>query len=537
MRTAVGSVSGGTLLVVVVFSGIIASYSDYIPYWDAWGYFDCVTDAVQKPFSLLNFRCVTHPSMAYLFVLGLTQYLAPLNVHAAYAGNALLGVASIVAFHGLVRLIVPKRPSVEYSLVTALYAFAPLFLVHALFFNLDYGATAFFVLFLAFLVARRFWTASVFAVAMMFSKEVGAAAFVAAVAAYVVAFTIRAPLSWKERVACLGQQAPLMAAPLILAAYVVDFHTLQPNPGSWISAYVPVSLVTDRLALILNMNPADASFRAYLADVFVLNFQWIYTGVLVAAACAAVGRLARSGKKRVALAGSELFLGLLLIELVYIVTRFRTYNNARYVLIASPVLIVAFYRALVSVLTNGAARRVFLSVTAALVLLSNFRTLDAGSKAVFGTFKFGSHAVLDMPALMKGPRLDSLVYNLESLQFHYLLSDMMRDWRPAQRTVLFMGDTRYAFPSPIDERSYTPTVDPSHAIQFYILSMDWEVQRDVLRSHGLADGDPFVYLALANADNHQLRLLRAQYPLVGAKQYDRNGYTLDLYTFRFTSMP
>lgn len=36
LRTAVASVHRGELLVVVfVFAGIVASYSDFIPYWDA----------------------------------------------------------------------------------------------------------------------------------------------------------------------------------------------------------------------------------------------------------------------------------------------------------------------------------------------------------------------------------------------------------------------------------------------------------------------------------------------------------------------
>ncbi len=36
--------------------------------------------------------------------------------------------------------------------------------------------------------------------------------------------------------------------------------------------------VQDRLDLILNTNLADAGMRSYLADIFVLNFQWLYSG-------------------------------------------------------------------------------------------------------------------------------------------------------------------------------------------------------------------------------------------------------------------
>jgi hypothetical protein len=536
LRTAVASFSHRELwLIVLVFVGIVSSYRDFIPYWDAKSYFDCIAYATQKSFDVLNFRCVGHPSIAYLFLLGLAQYLAPWNVSLAYAVNALLGGASIMAFHALLGLLFPRRSPAEYALVTALYAFAPLFLAHAIFLNVDYGMTAFFVLFLYFLLARRFWTASLFAIAMMFSKEIGAAAYAVTILAYVMAFTLRTPISWTERIAELRLQVPLVAAPFALAMYVVSVQVFQSAPGPWLASYVPVAVIQDRLDLILNTNLADAGIRSYLADIFILNFQWLYSGVLIAASCATVVRAGESREKRVALAGTGLFVSLVLLGLVYVVTRYRAYNNARYVLIVSPVLIVAFYHALLSVFTNGATRRIFLS---ALVFLSNFRTLDFGSKSVFGTFNFGSHALLDMPSLIGGLKLDSIVYNLESLEFHYLLKDVMQDLRPAPHTVFFMGDTTYNFPPQVDERSYAPTLDPSRALPLSILSGDGDVQRDELRKHVIGDGERFFYLAFANADNHQLRLLLLeQYPLVGTKQYERHGYTLDVHTFRFTSMP
>jgi hypothetical protein len=55
---------------------------------------------------------------------------------------------SIAAFDGLLRRLFPGTINTEYALVTALYALAPLFVSHAIFLNLDYGATALFALFL-----------------------------------------------------------------------------------------------------------------------------------------------------------------------------------------------------------------------------------------------------------------------------------------------------------------------------------------------------------------------------------------------------
>jgi len=49
-----------------------------------------------------------------------------------------------------------------------------------------------------------------------------------------------------------------------------------------------------------------------------------------------------------------------------------------------------------------------------------------------------------------------------------------------------------------------------------------------------SNGELFFYIAFANADNVQLPELLKTYPLVGTKTYDRHGYTLELYTFRFS---
>jgi hypothetical protein len=43
----------------------------------------------------------------------------------------------------------------------------------------------------------------------------------------------------------------------------------------------------------------------------------------------------------------------------------------------------------------------------------------------------------------------------------------------------------------------------------------------------------FFYVTFANADNDRIRKLFREHALVATKQHERNGCTLDLYTFRF----
>jgi hypothetical protein len=522
----------GLLFVILLFVALVASHLDVIPFWDAKAYLYCVEEAVQKPFDVSNFRCAGHPSFFYAWLWGLTQYLWPWHPSFMYATNAILGAASIAAFDALLRLLFPNRSGSEYTLVTALYALAPLFVAHAIFLNLDYAATVLFVLFLCFLLARRAWLASAFAVAVIFSKETGAVACAVATLAYVVAFVLAPRTSWAQRIATLRSLAPLAVAPLAPLAYLMWVAPSRHDPLGWLNSYAPVGIVTDRVETFLNTNLADPGIRSFLTDIFVLNYQWLYTGVVVAALCSALIRIERPDEEPLGSPRRGVFLALTLAGLVYLVTRYRFTNAARYVLLASPVLILTFYHALLVLLESRVSRLCYLTLCAVLVFLSNFWTLDFVSRSIFGTLPFGSHALLDMPSLMGGLRLDSMVYNLEFLQLQYLWSDMVRDVRPRTGNILLMGNAIYNFPPEVDRESYALTANPLRAVPFFVAIGD--VPRDVLASHVRHDGEPFFYVAFANADNAQLQTLLKEYPLVGTKQYQRYGYTLDLYTFRFT---
>jgi len=525
----------GLLLVIAPFVAIVALHLDFVPMWDARGYWSCVEDAVRRPFDLLNFRCSGHPSIVSAGLWGLTQYVWPWKPSLLYVTNIVLGVAGIGAFEALLHRLFPDRPAAEYAMVTALFALAPLFVAHAIFLNLDYGATVFFVLFLSCLMARRFWLAGVFAAAASFSKETGAAACAAVMVTYVVAFVFEPAKSWPQRRAALRPLAPLLTMPAAIIFYLIWAAMFRHETGRWLSAYAPFQAVSKPFDAVLNTNLADSSMRAFLADIFILNYQWLYSIVLVAGVCAALIRVERLDDTPIAVPRRGIFLGLAVASVVYIVTRYRFSNGARYVLLASPVVILAFYHSLLSLFSRHLTRLVYLAMCVTLVFLSNFRTLDVVSRSFFGTFAFGSHTMLDMTSLTGGLKLDSLVYNLEFLQLQYLFGDMMRDARPRPGSVLLMGNVLYNFPPDVDGRSYALTSNPSRAVPFVVAIGD--VPRSVLESHISRDGEQFFYVAFANADNVQLQNLRKEYPLAGTTRYERQGYTLDLYTFRFPFNP
>jgi len=213
-----------------------------------------------------------------------------------------------------------------------------------------------FVLFLHFLVARRFWTAAVFGAALAFTKETAVAAWTVTIGAYIVACVLRPRTSWVERAATLRSLAPLLVVPAAIGAYMLFAAVVHNDPGGWVGSYAPLQAVPDRVDAFLNTNLADPSMRAFLADIFILNFQWLYTAVVVVALCAAAIRVAPPPRDSIDQARWGMFFALTLAALVYIVTRYRFSNGARYVLLATPLLILAFYQALLFLCARGGRR-------------------------------------------------------------------------------------------------------------------------------------------------------------------------------------
>jgi hypothetical protein len=70
-----------------------------------------------------------------------------------------------------------------------------------------------------------------------------------------------------------------------------------------------------------------------------------------------------------------------------------------------------------------------LTVLLTLLTVSSFRTIDPVSKKIMGTFKFGSHELLQMARFEEpkhGYGRDHLVYNFEFTQFHYITEKIFR---------------------------------------------------------------------------------------------------------------
>ena len=106
--------------------------------------------------------------------------------------------------------------------------------------------------------------------------------------------------------------------------------------------------------------------------------------------------------------------------IIYFLTRIPFVNNPRYMLPALPILIVLFGGSLLNVLRKQSIITIALIMMLVLLTVSSFRTVDPVSKKIMGTFKFGSHEMLQMARYDEpkhGYGRDHLVYNFEFTHF------------------------------------------------------------------------------------------------------------------------
>src|SRR4051812_32719151 len=87
----------GLIAVIAIFLGIVIVHFDFVPFWDGAAYYNCLADAVQSKFNLLDFRCSGHLSIAYFLFMSLLQYIDLGNMPFLYITNAALAIASIIA--------------------------------------------------------------------------------------------------------------------------------------------------------------------------------------------------------------------------------------------------------------------------------------------------------------------------------------------------------------------------------------------------------------------------------------------------------
>jgi len=530
----------GVLLVLVVYAGTVLAYLDFVPIWDGLSYSrDCLVRVVSSPFSLLSFNCFSHPTMAYVLLVALPQYLDVGNVALLHLANMLLGMGSIVAFFFLLRKLFsqPDRWP-ERLLVTLVYAGYPLVLANTLNMNPDFGVLVFFLITLCLLVHGRLVLAAVGGLFLIFSKEPGILLYACVVGSYGFFFIGRSGLPGKQKLRELVKLWPLcVPVVLFLAFYLYKVQMAGPLLWAASDAAEPKKLVQAFTSFSL----LDLGFLGYARGILLINFNWIMTLFVAALLIMRVAQYllglpvaAPEGSSR-----RDLSFTLALFFFVFLLlTRFPTYTNLRYVLPVYPLLIVFFYHALCVFLRSKTLRMVVLGATFLVSYGSSFVTFDPVSRYVYGTFKFGSLDMLKMAPITGeccGYGRDQLVYNLQFTKFDEVMNKIFQDLKPTRDTVFLAHSGFRNVKTPQADFQLVGTIDKNTFRRTLRQGDDLGLETKRLRRLVLWKIKPPViyYIEFPNFDStRELRITNMLYRVEWVRRYGDPRYFIRVFKFR-----
>ncbi len=505
-----------------IFAGLVIimiPLTDFRPLLDGNVYLSCISSAVSQPFNIFNFRCVDHISIAYILLLSISQYIIPHSNPLIFVTNILLATCTSAALYGILRILT-RSGHFETCLATAIFAFSPVYVANIFEATLDFGLVSFFTIYIFFLLKRSYLVACLFAVAMSFTKETGIVLYLGSTFIYFWMFLIKNGLCWNEKIKAM-RRAAILIIPIVLLIiyYLLLAREVPPDKLFWQAGKINL------IHIALNFRLTSGPMLAYFANLFVLNFSWIFTISLLLLIFFAPRRI-RLIIPVTRRAYVYFFLWNFIFSL-YLITRvdFFFSNIPRYVLVAYVLLFILFYHIQNIIIASARWRLSLLCSILLLILTSNFRTIDPISKQIYGTYAFGKHQVLNMSRFI-GINGDAFVYNLEFTKLFYLVNVMAQDMHIANDSLVFIGDQYIWWPVRVENNG----ISTKYSIKLINDIKDMNPEILVKKYH---NPDSFFFIDFPNFNNTKnLNYLLKNYKMINVKMYDIDGYHLIGYVFQ-----
>ncbi len=520
----------------IVYTALVAAFSGLVPFYDGGIYYASIERLVNQPFQWAHLHMEGHPSPVYALLMAWSQYWWQGAVVPMFATNAVFALfATVMMFKLLQQMFGRTITTLECCLGASLYGLMPVLLVHMFHINLDFGLSVFLVPYLYFLLNKRLWLAALFATAMMLTKETGVLIYTLVVGMYAVLFVARPAKSITGAIRSLCRQYTLFVPGLLFIVYYGSYRLFSATTlAHWGSGTVDQNVSKT----LLNFNLSDQSILSFLGNIFIINFNWLLTAIIVACLLRRLWRWA-FGLNTNRTAGVRLddliFLTVLCVGITYITTRVRPWNNPRYVLAVFPLLVPLTVYCLSELTPLRRIRETVLGIILCLTIVSGWRTVDPVSKAFYGTIAFGSHDWLNMTSMI-GPswlRRDPQAYNFEFFQLYYAAREAIKDIRPPKNAVILTGPAAdFYFANWLDRQTLLPTLGMQNAERLFFVDFA-EEQRPQRLIPRLPHNQEYIwFLAFPNLNNMQfLPRVSRDYKLLGAKLYGHSGYEMMLFTF------
>ena len=544
-------------LLIIVYVYVRSFYWNCPPVWDGMAYFSGLLNATRATFDILNYCVDGHLTQAFLLIMGLPFKLFKQDFYLFNVWLTLFGIISLVAFYNLASFFFKNYLSkIELVLVTTLFAFHPSVLSSMINFNIDIGVLTFFMLYWLYLLRRKRMIATAFAFLLAFSKETSMLLIILPFLFCLLFETSSVSTPWlselskyfyssskekvkvlvplpvvfhllvkqfSERIIWIKKHIVILIVPYFSLVIFISYKVfIRHQPAFW------TNLSDSNMTTILNYFSGDGRMINYLGLIFVINFNWILSIILIA--LIALSIIYRKTIKNKNQLKPAVLLLLLFIFLVFILTLVRSWSDVRYLTIIIPITILCIIQILSLFSFPRLAR---LSVIVLLLILfswENIRTVDPLSKALFGTFNFGNHEMLYISKRTNETPgsygRDELVYKLEFLKIRQLLNKIFEDIQPNSQTCFISnGDASWMTLTTMDD-NYKMAIVGEHLFSPLFL-----LKEDILKPNRLpAD----VYLLdYPNSDNtDESTLLNGQYSKSEVKVYDIDGYQMKVVHYK-----
>lgn len=425
-----------TLIIVGVCLIMRLPMFTQIQRWDGGVYYAVLhTASVAFDFSFDSvwnyFRLASHPTFSYTFFMLIGEFLFPAKVTGVLLVVLVMTAAALVCIYRMMRGYWCRMPDFPALIFTLLVSVIPLFLGTSSYINVDYTLIIFFI-FLTYAEYREekimmaFWT-----VALMLNKETG---WVIA-AGYYMVYLIKL---WKKAkskkirkkiaIVCSdGIVRVMIAGMLVVCAYMIRQGGLTGwyGVGTTGNLFASAEMIAEKGISVNAFGIYPAYIVHRLAQIFVLNFMWIPTLIII---ISSVVIISQPKKKRKTIRNISGMVGALILfvlfSVLYIVEALSRYTVFSTVILWLLALVLLYF--VLSPKLSGEIMMGLSIVMGMLLIVQNFIYIDPLSNLVFDRLSSGRGTMLstNMDVSYYG---DTLVNNYRYAYLDKLFDKMLTD--------------------------------------------------------------------------------------------------------------
>lgn len=552
-------------IILLAFFTIRCFYLDTVPRWDAASYWGALMSAVnatlhlsswtQLPRIILDtYNAFGHPSMGYYGLLVLGQLYDFPNLFMLNMTNILLAMLSIFSVYKILRWFLPEdRYLAEVLIATTMYALEPLFFGCSIYLNTDFPVLVFFTTSIACLLYGRYGWFTISSLFMIFSKEPGVMFWASTVGGVFLYSSWLFLQNWRKGISFnLSRLLPpfrdsnssiwsgiFCLICLLLPGVAFKLFSIAQRGAMWVGG---TGFKFDSNGMnCFGFNQRLMANRA--GEIFVLDFHWITTLLVVVALLIGLGRffeIRRNSSTSIYQAGRSLpanrLWGLLPIVCTFLIfvafnLTYITYIIPRYVVPSGFFLILFVVLALQFATNSRKIRIATLTVICVLFTIQTFRTIDPLSKLAFGTAPFNNHKILqiDSPGEAVG---NGFVYNSEFTAVDKLFN-LMQKAIPLEADTQIIAWNRdnwypwfYMGGVFVDPKTLNRTIDWRNTFHYNVTDFS-ELYTKPLPTNAIYVYMP--WLSVFSNEEAELAQLRAIYQVSEVTEVGYQGYSIRFY--------